>query len=204
MSKRVLQLDSSVFGGSGASAQLSEFLVDHLQSIYGPLRVNRRDLAANPPPHLTLETLSALATRPEQRSDEQRQQASLGDTLVAELLEADILVVAAPMYNFAIPSSLKAWIDHVARAGVTFKYTEQGSVGLVQDKTVYLLASRGGVHRDLGSDGVVPYLKTVFAFLGISDVRVVYAEGLNMGLREQAVAEAKLAITQLIEREEAA
>ncbi len=204
MTQRVLHLDSSIFGRSGASAELSDYLISQLQTVHGPLSVIRRDLAANPPPHLTLDTLSASASPPELRSEEQRQQAALADRLIAEFMEADIVVVAAPMYNFSIPSSLKAWIDHVARAGVTFKYTEQGSVGLAGGKTVYLLTSSGGVHRDRETDGVVPYLRTIFTFFGITDLRVVYAEGVNMGLRHQAVAEAKRAITQLVEQKEVA
>jgi FMN-dependent NADH-azoreductase len=106
---------------------------------------------------------------------------ALDDVLIAELQAADVIVLGVPMYNFGIPAQLKNWIDAIARAGVTFRYTEQGPQGLVQGKRVYVALARGGLYRDTPADTQVPYLKTLFAFLGMEDLRFIYAEGLNMG-----------------------
>ncbi len=128
--------------------------------------------------------VGAYFTPPEQRSDEQQQMIRLSDEVVAELMSADIVVVGAPMYNFSVSSTLKSWIDHVARAGVTFKYTETGPVGLVHGKKFVIFTSRAGVYSSgpaQAMDFQETYLRGVLGFLGITDVSFISAEGLAMG-----------------------
>ena len=132
-------------------------------------------------------------------SARQQEMLALSDTLVAELKANDTIVIAAPMYNFTIPVQLKNWIDFVARAGVTFTYTETGPKGLVEGKRAVLVTTRGGAHKDGPTDHVVPYLKTVLGFIGITNVEVVYAEALNMGPEayDKGMSEAKHSLDQL-------
>ncbi|MGA9572392.1 MAG: NAD(P)H-dependent oxidoreductase, partial [Lysobacterales bacterium] len=144
-------------------------------------RVVTRDLAANPVPHLTTERFQAFLTAPEDRSVEQVAYAHESDDLIAELENADIVVIGVPMYNFGIPSTLKAWIDHVARVGKTFKYTENGPVGLLADRPVLLFAARGGMYRNTPRDTQSAYMTHFLNFIGIRDIQFVYAEGLAMG-----------------------
>ncbi|MNR37810.1 FMN-dependent NADH-azoreductase [compost metagenome] len=116
-----------------------------------------------------------------QRNAEELQALARSNELTDEVLAADVLVLAAPMYNFTIPSTLKAWLDHVLRAGITFKYTETGPQGLLTGKRAYILTARGGIHAGASSDHQEPYLRQVMAFIGIHDVTFIHAEGLNMG-----------------------
>ncbi|HYE35866.1 FMN-dependent NADH-azoreductase [Methylocaldum sp.] len=153
-------------------------------------RVITRDLTRGPIPHLDETTLTGFFTPAEQRNPEQQAAVRLSDALIAELLAADVVVLGVPMYNFGIPSTLKAWIDHVARAGITFKYTENGPVGLIQGKQVFVLAARGGVHQGTPQDTQTGYLRNVLGFLGMTDVRFVYAEGLALGEAAKSQAEA--------------
>jgi len=135
--------------------------------------------------------LGAFFTPAEQRSAEQKALVNISETLIAEVNAADTIVIGAPMYNFSITSTLKAWIDHVARAGVTFKYTETGPVGLIQGKKVYVFTSRGGVYSEgpaKAMDFHETYLRAVLGFIGMSDVTFIHSEGLGMG--EAAVAKA--------------
>lgn len=195
---KILQLETSVFGENGVSSRLSRTLIEKLAQIYGDVEIIRRALASEPLPHFSAEVITALNTPAEQRSEEQARLAQLADDLIAELFAADILVIAAPMYNFGIPSTLKAWVDYVARAGVTFRYTEKGAEGLVTGKTLYLVTTRGGIHKGLKTDGAVPFLQTYFEFLGFTDIRTLYAEGLNMSGREEQFAIALADIERLI------
>ena len=144
-------------------------------------RATVRDLAVQPHPMLDEAALGALFTPAEQRSPAQAARVTLDDLAIEEIQAADTVVLGVPMYNFGVSTQLKNWIDAVARAGVTFKYTETGPVGLVQGKTVYVALARGGIYRDTPNDSQTPYLKSVLGFLGMSDVRFVFAEGLNMG-----------------------
>lgn len=180
MGTKVLRLDSSLFGEDGISSRLCDQLVEQLRALHGELHIRRRDLAAAPLPHFGAEVLAALAAPAQERSEAQRTLVELADGLIEELREADIVVIAAPMYNFSVPSTLKTWMDYVARAGVSFRYTEQGPVGLLGVKRVYAVSSRGGLHRDAPSDAVVPLLRSFFGLLGMP-VEVIYAEGLSMG-----------------------
>ena len=193
----VLQLNTSLFGDSGQSSRLADEFVSRLRQQRPGQRVVRRDFAEEPVPHLTSERFQAALTPLPQRTHEQGMDAAIADKLVAELQEADTLVIGLPMYNFGVPSSLKAWFDHVARAGTTFRYTEQGPEGLMKDKQVYVLATRGGFYAGTGADQQTPYVKQFLSFLGMDDVEFIYAEGLATGdeNRQQALeaANARLA-----------
>lgn len=198
MTTRILRLDTSVFGESGSSTRLSDALTAKLRSLYGEVEVVHRDLASEPLPHFSIDVINALQSEERARTPEHVKVKALADTLIEELLAADILVVAAPMYNFGIPSTLKAWIDYVARAGVTFRYTSAGSEGLVKGKTLFLVTTRGGIHKGQETDGAVPFLQTYFRFLGITDIRTLYAEGLAMAEKEEQFAAALASIDHLV------
>ncbi|MCC6196268.1 MAG: NAD(P)H-dependent oxidoreductase, partial [Burkholderiales bacterium] len=127
------------------------------------------------------EALGALFTPPSQRSAAQAARVALDDALIAQIAAADIVILGVPMYNFGVPAQLKNWIDAIARAGVTFRYTENGSEGLLKGKKVYVALARGGRYRNTPADTQVSYLTTVLSFLGMSDLTFLYAEGLAMG-----------------------
>ncbi|QYK12639.1 FMN-dependent NADH-azoreductase [Shewanella rhizosphaerae] len=194
---KVLVLKSSILGDYSQSAKLIDHLQQHWQGQGAEVTV--RDLAAQPLPVLDGEIAMGLRGGDE-LSPRQQEVLALSDELVAELKAHDTLVIAAPMYNFSIPTQLKNWIDLVARAGVTFTYTENGPKGLVEGKRAVLVTTRGGVHKNGASDHVVPYLKTVLGFIGIDEVETVYGEALNMGpeANEQGISQAKQSIEQLV------
>ncbi|QYJ75155.1 FMN-dependent NADH-azoreductase [Shewanella sp. FJAT-52076] len=175
---KVLVLKSSILGDFSQSGRLIDEWVAARRASGDTVTV--RDLAAQPLPVLDGEIAFGLRGG-ESLSPRQQEALALSDALIDELKAHDQLVVAAPMYNFSIPTQLKNWIDLVARAGVTFTYTAEGPQGLVQGKQAMLITTRGGVHKGSGSDHVVPYLKTVLGFIGITEVDTVYAEALNMG-----------------------
>jgi len=181
----ILHLSSSVRSNGSISRQLTSEFVQKLQAAHAGARIIERDLAQNPIPHLTEQMMSAYFTPAAERSEEQARTVRLSDELVDELMSADIIVLGAPMYNFSISSTLKAWIDHVARAGITFKYNEQGvPVGLLTGKKVYIFTARGGVYSSgpaKALDFHETYLRGVLGFLGITDVNFVNTEGLAMG-----------------------
>ena len=176
----LLKINSSILN-SGNANRLADDFVARWRRNRPQTRVIERDLSRHPIPHLSETTLTGFGTPAEKRTPEQQAAVALSEQLIAELNAADVIVIGVPMYNFGIPSPLKAWIDHVARAGVTFKYDETGPVGLVTGKKVYFLAARGGVHAGTGHDYQSQYLRFLFGFLGMTDVEFVYAEGLNMG-----------------------
>ncbi|HCH3377585.1 TPA: FMN-dependent NADH-azoreductase [Vibrio parahaemolyticus] len=173
---RVLALKSSILGDYSQSNKLVEDFIKHVDQD----KLTVRDLAANPLPVLDFAVATALRAT-EDLSQEQLAVVDLSDTLIEEVKAADTLVIAAPMYNFTIPTQLKNWIDLIARAGVTFKYTENGVQGLIEGKKAIVVTTRGGIHKDSPTDNVTPYLRTVLGFVGITDVEFVYAEALNMG-----------------------
>jgi FMN-dependent NADH-azoreductase len=190
----VLLIHSSVFGDKSQSLALArDFLKRH------PHRsVVERALSPQTMPHLDGETYVAMGTPSDDHDSRQKAAVTLSDTLIAELEAADTIVLAVPMYNFSIPSTLKAWIDHVARRGRTFKYTEKGPEGLLKGKKVVVLTARGGVYSN-GAPAAVydfqePYIRTVLGFLGLTDVTFVHFEGIGMGPeaaaanREKAIA----------------
>lgn len=186
----ILQINSSarpVQNGEGSfSTRLAGELVARLRAAEPAARLQLRDLAQQPHPALDEEALQALFTPAEQRSPAQAARAALDQALIEQVQAADVLVLAVPMINFGIPAQLKHWIDAIAKAGVTFRYTAQGPVGLLEGKRAYVVLARGGIHRDQPADTMVPYLRTVLAFLGITAVEFIYAEGLNMGPEAQA------------------
>ncbi|WP_253658505.1 MULTISPECIES: FMN-dependent NADH-azoreductase [unclassified Vibrio] len=173
---RVLALKSSILGDYSQSNKLVEDFIKNVDQD----KLTVRDLAANPLPVLDFAVATALRAT-EDLSQEQQAVVELSDTLIEEVKAADTLVIAAPMYNFTIPTQLKNWIDLIARAGVTFKYTENGVQGLLEGKKAIVITTRGGIHKDSPTDNVTPYLRTVLGFVGITDVEFVYAEALNMG-----------------------
>ncbi|MES2626177.1 MAG: NAD(P)H-dependent oxidoreductase [Pseudomonadota bacterium] len=185
----LLQLTTSLFDGAGkqgVSSQLSDELITGLKALNTDLQVSVRDFAASPTPHLDHAWLQALFTPATDRSAEQSAKVSHSDSLIAELQAANTVVIGVPMYNFSIPSMLKAWIDHVSRAGVTFSYTEKGPQGLLTGKKVYLVIAMGGKHAEGVTDFVRPYLRTVLGFLGMTDIDFVVADGLAMGDESRA------------------
>ncbi|HCG8449726.1 TPA: FMN-dependent NADH-azoreductase [Vibrio parahaemolyticus] len=173
---RVLALKSSILGDYSQSNKLVEDFIKNVDQD----KLTVRDLAANPLPVLDFAVATALRATKD-LSQEQQAVVDLSDTLIEEVKAADTLVIAAPMYNFTIPTQLKNWIDLIARAGVTFKYTENGVQGLIEGKKAIVVTTRGGIHKDSPTDNVTPYLRTVLGFVGITDVEFVYAEALNMG-----------------------
>ena len=186
--KTYLQLNTSLHGDGSQSSRLARQFVESLaRADYGadttatPARVIVRDLASEPLPHLTGERFTAFITAPAQRSLDQARIAAESDELVAELAAADVLVIGLPMYNFGVPSTLKAYFDHVARAGVTFRYTATGPEGLLRGKRAYIVATRGGMHAGTPSDLQSAYVRQFLGFIGITDVEFVYAEGLSLG-----------------------
>lgn len=179
--KTVLQLNTSIFGEQGKSSRLSDNFIQTWR-LRNPMdRVITRDLAEQPTPHLTAERFQAFSTPADERSPEQRQAVAESDALIEELRQADVIVLGLPMYNFGIPSTLKAYFDHVARAGITFRYTESGPEGLLTGKKVYVLAARGGAYQGTPLDTSTQYVTNFLRFLGIEDIEFVYAEGLAMG-----------------------
>lgn len=180
----LLHIRTSIFGDDGQSSQLAASFIQQWQQKNPQGKVVVRDLIEDNLPHLDAAIVGAFMTPAEERSLEQQRIIDRSDALVAELEHADQIVMGVPMYNFAVPSQMKAYFDLLARAGVTFKYTDQGPVGLLEDKPVYLFATRGGLYRDSGVDFQIPFVKQFLGFIGFNSVEVIYAEGLSMS--EQA------------------
>ena len=198
--KTVLVISASIFGQNGQSSHLIRHTLEKLGQVHGELRTITRDLAAEPVPHLDAFRFGSFLASSGERSGAQQQVVDYSDSLIEEIRAADILVIGVPMYNFGIPSALKAYFDHIARAGVTFRYTENGPVGLLQDRPVYILAARGGIYSGTPNDSQTPYLRSFLGFLGLKDLNFIYAEGLNMGeeQKERSLKEAIDAIDTLI------
>jgi len=193
----ILQVNSSARAEGSQSTRLASALVDRLRRARPDAQVTVRDLARNPHPALDETALQALFTDPGQRTPEQAARVALDDALIAEIQAADVVVLGVPMYNFGISTQLKNWIDAIARARVTFRYTENGPEGLLTGKKVYVVLTRGGRYRDTPADSQVPYLRTLLGFLGMTDVQFIYAEGLAMG--PDAEREALVSAQQQIE-----
>ena len=184
---KLLHIDSSILGGNSASRALSAAVVAARKAADAPLQVTYRDLDATPLPHLSGGSLAA--------SDPAEAEAAA--QVMQEFLDADVIVIGAPMYNFGIPSTLKAWIDRLAVAGKTFRYNDQGMAeGLAGGKQLIIASSRGGFHQTSGMDFQEPYLRQVFAFMGITDIEFVRAEGLAVSReqREQSMQQALASI----------
>jgi FMN-dependent NADH-azoreductase len=179
--KNILVVNSSLSSENGNSNKLTSKLVTRLTSEHTDLNVFERNLNEMNIPHLTMEEMVAWRTDKLARTSAQAALANLSDTLIAELQQADVVIIGMPMYNFGVPSTFKAWIDRVARAGITFKYTETGPQGLLTNKKVYVLAARGGKYAGTPKDSQSQYLKDVLGFIGLNDIKFVYVEGLAMG-----------------------
>ncbi|GAB3002771.1 FMN-dependent NADH-azoreductase [Psychrosphaera aestuarii] len=196
----VLVIKSSISGDAGNSTMLTNEFVEKLKKSNSKLTFATRDLVSPILPHLSSDELGAWMAEPQSRTKEQLELASLSDDLISELQSHDTIVIGMPMYNFGIPSTFKAWIDRVARAGITFKYTEQGPQGLLTDKKVVVIAARGGIYQGTPADTQSQYLKDVFAFIGLTNIEFVYAEGLNMPNKEQGLATARSTMDNIISR----
>jgi FMN-dependent NADH-azoreductase len=194
--KTLLQLNTSIFSTGGESSRLANAFVETRKIIEPNLRVIARDLAQDPVPHLTGEGFQGFLAKPEARTPAQAKTVAYSDALIGEIKRADIVVIGLPMYNFGVSSALKAYFDHIARAGITFKYTEKGPVGLLSGKKAYVFATRGGVYAGGRLDTQTSYVRDFLAFIGITDVEFVYAEGLAMGdaPRKAALENAQAAI----------
>lgn len=179
--KTLLVIKSSLFNGSGQSSRLADTFAERWRERHPDGRVLCRDLAADPVPHLTAEAFTGFQADAAERTPPQHSAVAVSDALIAELRQADEIVLGLPMYNFTVPSTLKAWMDHVARAGVTFRYTEDGPQGLIGDKPLYVFAARGGQYQGTPNDTQTPLIRMFFGMLGITDVHFTHAEGLAMG-----------------------
>lgn len=187
---KILQLNNSIFGDEGKSSQLADAFVAKLRTREPDVQVTRRDLARAPVPHLGLEEFSAAVTAPEQRTEAQSRAAQSADVLIGELMAAEVLVIGLPIYNFNLPSTLKAWFDRVARAGTTFRYGDNGPEGMLQGKKAYVFVTSGGQYSQTEADFQAPYIRHFLNFVGISDVTITYAEGLAGNESEDAMAAA--------------
>ncbi|MDE8554904.1 FMN-dependent NADH-azoreductase [Pantoea vagans] len=195
---KVLVLKSSILAGYSQSSQLADFYIEQAKAQGKEVTV--RDLAANPIPVLDGELVGAMRPSETPLSPRQQEALDLSDELIAELQAHDEVVIAAPMYNFSIPTQLKNYFDLIARAGVTFRYTEAGPEGLVKGKKAVVISSRGGIHKDTPTDLLTPYVKLFLGFIGITDVEFVFAEGIAYGpeVANKATAEAKDTIKQIV------
>jgi FMN-dependent NADH-azoreductase len=193
--KNILLIESSPRGTDSYSHQAARSIVNELQNRNPGSETVVRDLGQNPPPHVSLAFVGGMSAAPEQRTPDQANSVALSDALIDELFAADTIVVAAPMHNFGVPSTLKAWIDHISRAGRTFSYGSNGPQGLLKGKHAILVLASGGVSNGQmkAFDFSEPYLRAVFGFLGITNVDVVRVEGVAMSSigPEKALAEAR-------------
>ena len=194
--KTLLQLNTSILSNEGQSTRLATEFVAALDAS----EVIVRDLAQEPVPHLDAERFGAFITPNEKRTEKQKLLVAYSDRLIGEIRRADTLVIGLPMYNFGVPSALKAYFDHIARAGVTFRYTEKGPVGLLTGKKAYVFATRGGLYAGSKLDTQTGYVRDFLAFLGITEVQFVYAEGLAISEAAKAasLAKARESIQQLV------
>jgi len=198
--KNLLQINSSIFSSGGQSTQLADQFVAAWRANQPDAQVTVRDLAQQPLPHLDAQRVLAFFAQPETRTPDQQAFVAESDALINELNQAEAIVIGLPMYNFGIPSTLKAYFDQIARAGVTFRYTENGPEGLLTGKKAYIFATRGGLYAGTPLDSQTGYVRNFLGFLGITDVEFIYAEGLNMGdlNKEAALAEAQQQIAKLV------
>lgn len=189
---KLLHIDSSILGGNSVSRQLTAQIVASWRAGHPATEVSYLDLAVDTPSHLSAESLGFRMPAGGALSDVQKRENAVSEALVSQFLAADVIVVGAPLYNFSIPTQLKAWIDRVAQVGRTFTYTDKGPVGLAGGKTVIVASSRGGMYSTSEAGNATEhqesYLKVVFGFFGITDVRFVRAEGLAMGDAAKAAA----------------
>jgi len=198
--KTLLQINASLFANGGQSTRLADAFVAAWRARNPGAAVIVRDLAVEPVPHLTAERFGAFLAQPAERTEAQRAVTAYSEALIDELQRADVIVFGLPMYNFGVPSTLKAYFDHVARAGLTFRYTAAGSVGLLTGKKAYVFATRGGLYVGTPLDTQTAFVRDFLKFLGIADVEFVYAEGLAIGpeRKDAALREAQSTIARLL------
>lgn len=198
----LLYISSSIFGDNGNSSQLAGEFIQRWQASNPNGQVVHRDLTDNPLPHLDGSRVGAFFTPAEQRSAAQQDAVAESDVVVAELRNADVVVIGLPMYNFGVPSQFKAWVDNIARAGITFKYTDTGPVGLLDNKPVVVFAARGGLYANTPNDHQEPFVRQFLGFIGLTDVKFVFAEGVNMGdeAKEKALQGARAQIDDVLEQ----
>ena len=197
----LLQINASLNNGNGQSSQLANQFVAAYRRRHPGAKIVKRDVAAaEPVPHLNAERFGSFITKPEERSAAQHAVVAYSDILINELRQADVIVLGLPMYNFGLPSQLKAYFDHIARVGETFKYTEKGPVGQLTGKKVYVFAARGGVYVGTPLDTQTSYVRDFLRFLGMDDVEFVYAEGLAISpeSKEAGLARATAEIERLV------
>ena len=192
----ILHITSSVRGNDSESSRVTRQIVDKLLAANPGAAVTRRDVGANPHPQLDGAAVGALFTPADKRTAEQAARVALDDALIAEAQAADVIVIGAPMYNFSMPVQLKGWFDAIARAGVTFRYTETGPEGLLKNKKVYVATARGGVYP-VEADPQVPHIRMLLNFLGLTDHTFIYSSGMAMG--PEAVSKGQAAANEAIE-----
>jgi FMN-dependent NADH-azoreductase len=179
----LLFVASSLFGDGSQSRLIASEFIDRWRQSHPGTTVVERDLVADAMPHMSLAALAASMTPADSRSTAEQEAAALADALIEEVEAADVIVIAAPMYNFSIPSTLKAWIDHITRAGRTFRYGAAGAEGLLKGRKVFVITGRGGIYSDdspaRGMDFQEPYLRAMLGFLGL-DVTFIHVEGLKI------------------------
>ena len=195
-SLNILRVDASGRQQGSSSRELTSYLLSGLDARVASTEVRVRDLAESLP-HVDQSWIEANFTAPEQRSEQQQQVLSLSDSLVEELQQADVVVIGMPIYNFGVPAALKAWVDLIARARLTFRYTESGPVGLLTGKRAVLVVASGGVPVDSDIDFATPYMRRALNFVGITDIKVVAADGQN-ARGEEALQEARGDIDKLL------
>jgi len=197
----LLQLTSSLFSADGQSSHLAQEFVDEWRAAHPGAGVIVRDLARTPVPHLDAERFGAFLAKPESRTLQQQAVTEYSDELINELRRADVIVLGLPMYNFGVPSTLKAYFDHIARAGETFRYTEKGAIGLLTGKKAYVFATRSGKYVGTPYDLEKGYVRQFLAFIGIDDVEFIYAEGLALGAAsvQSSLTAAREAIQRTVE-----
>ncbi len=184
---KLLHIDSSILGDHSASRQLSRSVVEAFSAAQSGTQITYRDLASEALGHFSADTLAAAGTPVEGRDAAQQQEVSNNEATLQEFLEADVVVIGAPMYNFTIPSQLKAWIDRITVAGQTFRYTEAGAQGLCGGKQVIIVSTAGGLHVGQPSSvGHEDFLKVLFGFIGVTDLKFVFAHGLAYGEEPRA------------------
>lgn len=197
--KNVLQINSTILGEHSVSRSLSDYAANKLRQQHEATVTVRETEGL---PHLTGQTLAALSNNSDALDSKGRALVDLSNTLIEELQAADAVILGTPTYNFFIPSQLKSYFDFVSRAGVTFKYTQSGPVGLLDDKKVYVINASGGVYQATGEDTVGPYIKTILKFIGLQDVHFVHAEGLALDQganRNNILWQAKERLSKLLE-----
>lgn len=201
----LLKVQASLSGAQGQSSQLADRFIERWRAEHPNGRVIVRDLSFDPVPHLTAERFQAFLTKAQDRTPAQQAIVNESDTLIVELKNADVIVFAIPMHNFSVPSTVRAYFDHIARYGVTFRYTEKGPEGLIKGKKTYVFLARGGVYPE-SADTQTPYLRQFLSFIGLHELKFVHAEGLDMGAesRERGLALAHARIAELTQLQSAA